>query len=130
MSTGISTPSIKKSISMPRLFLHIEGLTILVGTLILYAHLEFKWSIFFLLLFVPDLPLIFYGIDKRFASITYNIVHSIVLPIILGLLSYFNGSQIGIQISLIWFAHIGMDHVFGYGYKYLGHMKETHFSRI
>ena len=80
MSTQITASSVKKNISMPRLFLHLEGLVILAGSLILYSHLDFKWSIFILLLFVPDLPLLFYGIDKRFASIAYNIVHSIIFP--------------------------------------------------
>ena len=39
-------------------------------------------------------------------------------------------SSLGVQLSLIWLAHIGMDHLFGYGFKYLGEMKETHFSRV
>jgi hypothetical protein len=127
MSTQVTTSS---NISMPRLFLHLEGLVILVGSLILYAHLDFKWPIFLLLLFVPDLPLLFYGIDKRFASVAYNIVHSFIFPLVLILFSYFNQVQIGMQISLIWLAHIGMDHAFGYGFKYLGQKKENHFSRI
>ena len=127
MSTQVTT---SLNISMPRLLLHLEGLVILVGSLILYAHLDFKWSIFLLLLFVPDIPLLFYGIDKRFASIAYNLVHSIIFPLVLMLLSYFNQQQLGLQISLIWLAHIGMDHTFGYGFKYLGQMKENHFSRI
>lgn len=130
MSTQVTTSPTPKNISMPRVFLHLEGLVILAGSLILYAHLDFKWIIFFLLLFVPDLPLLFYGIDKRFASIAYNIVHSFIFPLVLMLLSYFNEYQLGLQISLIWLAHIGMDHVFGYGFKYLGQMKENHFSRI
>ena len=127
MSTQVTT---SQNISMPRFFLHLEGLVILAGSLILYAHLDFKWSIFLLLLFVPDLPLLFYGIDKRFASIAYNMVHSFIFPLILILFSYFNQFQLGLQISLIWLAHIGMDHTFGYGFKYLGQMKENHFSRI
>jgi len=130
MSTQITASSVNKKISMPRLFLHLEGLVILAGSLILYSHLDFKWSIFILLLFVPDLPLLIYGIDKRFASIAYNIVHSIIPPLVLVLLSYFNNFQFGVQLSLIWLAHIGLDQVFGYGFKYLGHTKETHFSRI
>ena len=130
MSTQISTQQIKKNISMPRLFLHLEGLVILAGSLIIYAHLDFKWSTFLLLLFVPDLPLLLYGINKRFASIAYNIVHSIIPPLTLVLLSYFNDYQFGVQLSIIWLSHIGMDHLFGYGFKYLGHMKENHFSRI
>ena len=35
-----------------------------------------------------------------------------------------------LAIALIWLAHIGMDRAVGYGFKYDGEMKETHFSRI
>jgi len=130
MTTLPVSPQATKTISMPRLFLQLEGLVILAATLILYANLDFKWVTFFLLLFVPDLPMVFYGINKRFASIAYNLVHTIIFPVILALFSYFYTNPLVLQVALIWLAHIGMDHVFGYGFKYLGSFKETHFSRI
>ena len=117
-------------LSMPRLFLHLEGLVLLAAALLLYANQGYSWLIFALLLMVPDLPMILYAFDKRAGSIAYNLVHSLVFPLGLGLLSYFNGYPLGIQLALIWLAHIGMDHTFGYGFKYLGSMKDTHFSRV
>lgn len=130
MSTKIFTAQKISTVSMPRLFLHLEGLALLVGALLLYANQNFSWLAFGLLLLLPDLPLIFYAIDQRAASIAYNLVHSLVFPVALGLFSYFNGYTLGMQLALIWLAHIGMDHTFGYGLKYLGSMKDTHFSRI
>jgi hypothetical protein len=115
---------------MPRLFLQIEGLTLLIASIFVYSNLDFGWGVFALLLFVPDLPLMFYALNKNLASVTYNLVHTMIFPIFLGLFSYSSGYGFGIQLALIWLAHIGMDHVFGYGFKYLGEMKETHFSRI
>jgi len=130
MSAQINTSPIHKGFSMPRLLLHLEGLMILVSAVILYANLGFRWSIFALLLFAPDLPMLLYFIDQRLASIAYNMVHSIILPLVLLFISFFNNYQFGVQIAIIWLAHIGMDHLFGYGFKYLGDFKETHFSRI
>jgi hypothetical protein len=92
--------------------------------------MDFKWGTFALLLLAPDLTLALYAVSKRAGSIAYNLVHAIFLPLLLAALSYFNGSSLGIQLSLIWLAHIGMDHLFGYGFKYLGEMKATHFSRV
>lgn len=130
MSTETKTLPVSTSISMPRIFLHLEGLAILIASLVVYANQDFSWVTFALLLFLPDLPLFLYAIDKPLASITYNLAHSMIFPLLLALLSLYAGYSLGIQLSLIWLAHIGMDHTFGYGFKYLGEMKETHFSRL
>jgi len=119
-----------RKFSMPRIFMHLDGVALLAGSLIFYANLDFSWGTFALLLLTPDLPLILYGVNQRMASIAYNLVHSLVSPILLVIFSHFTDNTVGIQLSLIWLAHIGMDRVFGYGFKYLGHMKETHFSRV
>ena len=130
MTTQTNVLSKTKNVSMPRIFLHIEGLALLAASIVMYSNLDFKWGTFALLLLAPDLPLALYPTNKNLASVTYNLVHTIVFPMLLALFSYFNGSSLGIQLSLIWLAHIGMDHAVGYGFKYLGQMKETHFSRV
>ena len=130
MTTQTNVLSETKKFSMPRIFLHMEGLALLATSIIIYANLGLDWGTFALLLLAPDLPLTLYFLNKNLASVTYNLVHTIVFPILLALFSFFNGSSLGLQLSLIWLAHIGMDHAFGYGFKYLGQMKETHFSRI
>ena len=130
MTTQTNVFSETKKFSMPRIFLHMEGLALLAASIVMYSNLGFGWGTFALLLLAPDLPLALYPMNKNLASVTYNLVHTIVLPILLALFSYFTDSSLGIQLSLIWLAHIGMDHAFGYGFKYLGHMKETHFSRV
>ena len=127
MSTNSPT---LQGISMPRLLLHIEGLTLLVVSLILYGNLNFGWGTFAFLLFVPDLAIIPYAINKRVGQVIYNLLHTIVFPLALGMYSILNANELGLQISLIWFAHIGMDHMLGYGLKYPDSFKETHFSRV
>ncbi len=115
---------------MPRLLLHAEGLALLVVSVLAYARLDFSWWTFALLFFAPDLALLVYLADKKAGAVVYNLLHTTILPFGLGLFSYLAGYQPGIQVALIWLAHIGMDRAVGYGFKYPGEVKETHFSRI
>lgn len=119
-----------QNLSMPRVFLHLEGAAVLAASLLLYAHLQFNWGTFALFLLAPDLAIIAYAINKHSGQIVYNLVHTIVFPLALAMYSVMNANELGLQVSLIWFAHIGMDHMFGYGFKYPGQFKETHFSHV
>ncbi len=121
---------VSEKFSMPRALLHLEGVAILAASLVLYANLQFSWGTFALFLLAPDLPLFIYPINQRAGSIAYNIVHTIIFPLILATISILSGNTLGLQAALIWFAHIGMDHTFGYGFKYPNQFKETHFSRV
>ena len=118
------------ALSMPRILLHLEGIGILIAVLVLYANQQFSWWAFILFLLTPDFPMLLYLIYPRLGSFAYNLVHTIVFPLTLAIYSVFNGSDLGLQIALIWLAHIGMDRAFGYGFKYPGDFKQTHFSRI
>lgn len=119
-----------RTISMPRFFLHLEGLVLLAGALFLYADLGFSWLAFALLLFVPDVSLFLYPFAPHAASMIYNLLHSLVLPLAVFLYSYFTGQLLGTQLALIWLVHIGMDRALGYGLKYLGSFTDTHLSNI
>jgi Domain of unknown function (DUF4260) len=130
MSIQSTTLQSSKNISMPRLFLHLEGLALLVSALVIYLNQNFSWGTFALFLLAPDLAIIVYAVHQRSGQIVYNIVHTTIFPLALVLYSIMTSNTLGLQVSLIWFAHIGMDHLFGYGFKYPGSFKETHFSRI
>ena len=118
------------ALSIPRILLHLEGIAMLVAALVLYANQQFSWWAFILFLFTPDLPMLLYLVNPRFGSIAYNLVHTIIFPLTLAIFSGFNSNDLGLQIALIWLAHIGMDRAFGYGFKYPDDFKQTHFSRI
>lgn len=130
MSVQSITSQNTNKISMPRIFLHLEGLALLSASLVLYANRQFSWGTFALFLLAPDLPILLYPLNEKAGSVIYNLVHSIIFPLVLGIYSLQTANALGVQASLIWFAHIGMDHAFGYGFKYAGQFKETHFSRI
>ncbi len=130
--TTQTIPSSKtfQPLSMPRLFLHLEGLALLIGVLVLYGNQHFSWWAFALFLLAPDISAVFYGINHEIGSVAYNLVHTTMFPLALALFSGLSGNALGLQIALIWLAHIGMDRAVGYGFKYPTHFKDTHFSRI
>ena len=115
-------------ISRPVSLLHAEALCVLVASCGEY-HLLFPhhWVLFACLFLAPDLSLLTYlrGSGAA-ASVTYNAVHSYVLPGLLGLLApLFHSGLLG-ELSLIWIAHISMDRMFGYGLKYPTSFRFTH----
>lgn len=119
-----------QNISMPRIFLHLEGLALFTASLVLYANQQFSWGTFALFLLAPDLVMIIYALNNRWGQIAYNFAHTTIFPLALAIFSILNTNSLGLQISLIWLAHIGIDRTVGYGFKYPGQFKETHFSRI
>src|SRR5690349_5374089 len=94
---------------MPRMLLQSEGLTLFVTAIVLYAHVRGSGLLFGLLLFVPDVAMIGYLANPRLGSITYNAVHTLTLPMGLGLLALALNWEAGSLLALIWLAHIGMD---------------------
>jgi hypothetical protein len=130
MNTMMGQTDKLRPMSMPALLLHVEGLTVLIGSISLYAHLGGSALLFVILLFVPDVSMIGYMKDPQLGSVIYNIVHTYVGPALLLLVSLIAGSTLVTQIALIWFAHIGMDRTVGFGLKYAAEFKATHFNRV
>ena len=117
-------------LSLPRLLLHLEGLAVLVAAIVCYGYQGYSWLAFILLLLVPDVTMAGYLVNNQVGSIVYNIGHTYVLPLLLGVLSLLFSAPLGLQLALIWLAHIGMDRVLGYGLKYEDGFKSTHLSRV
>jgi hypothetical protein len=112
------------------LLLRAEGLVILIAAVALYAMADYSWLAFALLFFAPDLALIPYAINRRIGISVYNAVHTFTLPLVLGVAAVLLGWPVGVQVALIWLAHIGMDRAVGYGLKYSDQLKDTHLSRV
>lgn len=125
-----ANPTTTLVFSLPRLLLHIEGFAVLLASIALYAHLGANGWSFALLLLVPDTSMIGYLVNTRLGSLTYNAAHTYTLPLALGTISLLAGWQPGVQLALIWMAHIGMDRAIGYGLKYPTSFQDTHFSHL
>ncbi len=130
-SPGTDTSYSATSISLPRLLLHLEGLAVFLAAIALYViHIQGTWWLFLLLLFVPDISMIGYLLNPKIGAITYNLIHTCTLPIVLGALAVVMGWQTGELIAVMLLAHIGLDRTIGYGLKYADGFKVTHFSRV
>lgn len=116
--------------SMPGLMLRLEGTAVLLASLWLYGRLQFNWGFFFLLFLAPDAALLVYLANKRLGIVIYNLLHTYALPISLVLAALLFNWSGGVQLALIWLAHIGMDRFVGYGLKYSGEFSDTHLSRV
>ncbi|WP_181347992.1 DUF4260 domain-containing protein [Thalassobacillus sp. CUG 92003] len=115
---------------MSKVFLHLEGLTVFLGTLYFYSQFGSSWWLFLAFLLVPDLSMVGYAINKKMGGIIYNAGHTYVFPLVLIISSVLSNQAFLLSLSLIWLAHIGMDRTIGYGLKYPSDFKETHLQKV
>lgn len=120
----------KSGMSLPRVLLRLEGLAVLGGAITLYGYQGYSWLAFAVFLLSPDVAMVGYALNPRLGALAYNVMHTSVLPISLGLVSFSLGSSLGLQLALIWLAHIGLDRAIGYGLKYESSFKDTHLNRV
>lgn len=130
MNPTTATKARLSSLSLPRILLHMEGLAICVASITLYGFYGFSWGLFVLLLLVPDIAMIAYLWGKQAGAWGYNLIHTYSLPLTLAVISAVMGLPLGLQLALIWLAHIGMDRLLGYGLKYATDFKDTHLARV
>jgi Domain of unknown function (DUF4260) len=115
---------------LPSRLLRLEGLAVFAGALALYADGDHGWLLFVVLALAPDLSMIGYLGGPALGAATYDVVHTYALPIALGVGGVLGGSELAIQLALIWLAHIGLDRMLGYGLKYPTGFRDTHLQRV
>jgi Domain of unknown function (DUF4260) len=114
----------------PNTLLRLEGLAVFALALVVYWHLSFSWVLFWSAVMLPDIALLGYLLNPRVGAVSYNLSHSKLLPCGLALASVTIGDVLLLALSLIWFVHIGIDRLFGYGLKYPEGFKMTHLGVI
>jgi len=119
-----------QSLSLPNVLLRLEGLSVLIAAIAVYAHQGGSIWLFLALILAPDLSALGYLMNVRVGSITYNIIHFYTLPMLLAGASFAFNMPTLLLIALIWFAHIGMDRVAGFGLKYPTEFKDTHMQHV
>jgi hypothetical protein len=110
--------------------LRLDGLAVLVAAVAAFVLIGGNWILFVVLILAPDLAFLAMPLGTRRAAMVYNIMHSYVWPIVLGLIGYFAGTGWLLQVALIWAAHIGGDRALGYGLKYPDAPETTHLGLI
>jgi len=109
-----------------RRILRLEGLTVLVVSVTSYWQLGGSWWWFFGLLLWPDLAFFAYIKSSHIGAQVYNVLHSYIGPLAVGLTGLMADQGTLILFALIWTAHIGMDRFVGYGLKYPEQPDVTH----
>jgi hypothetical protein len=117
-------------LTRPAILLRAEEAVVLTLTIFAYQHLHYSWLLFALLFFAPDLFMLGYLINARAGAATYNLAHTITLPLALLLTSYIEHWPLPTALALIWTAHIAFDRLLGYGLKYPTFFKDTHLQHI
>lgn len=110
----------------PRYLLRVEGLGVLVVALAVYVTLDGPLWLLLVLGLVPDLSMIGYLAGPRVGSVTYNVVHTYTLPLVLGGIGVWLDLTLATLVAAIWIAHIGVDRFAGFGLKYPTGFSDTH----
>jgi hypothetical protein len=114
----------------PRLLLRIEGVVLAAAATAVYLHLDYSVLALIGLLVVVDLSLLGFLAGPRVGTLTYNLAHTVALPLLLGAIGVLSDGSIPVQVALAWLAHIGIDRALGFGLKYPSAFNDTHLQRV
>lgn len=114
----------------PAILLRLEGLAVFCAAVALYFHEGHGWVLLLVLALAPDVALVGYLAGPVVGAVAYDVAHTEVLPLALGVVGVLAGSDLAPQLALIWLAHIGADRALGYGLKYRSDFKDTHLQRV
>lgn len=114
----------------PNVLLKLEGLAVFLLALAIYWQQSFSWSLFWSTVLLPDVALLGYLVNAKVGARMYNITHSKLLPSALAVVAIAMGNTLFSALALIWFVHIGVDRMLGYGLKYPEGFKATHLGAI
>ncbi len=119
--------------SLPNLFLRLEGLVTFLSASFLYFHYWGDPVFFIIALILPDIGIAGFLGGSKTGSLIYNVTHTFAIPLMLAAWLLASGvpySNTLLLFSLVWVAHIGMDRLFGFGLKYPTHFKDTHMQHV
>lgn len=109
-------------------YLRLEGGGVFAFSIVAYLLLGGPGWLWFLIL-LPDLSFLAYSFGPRKGALGYNLAHTYLMPLLLGLLGVLTGIPAFYSLALIWTAHIGVDRLFGYGLKYPTSFGDTHLGQ-
>jgi hypothetical protein len=117
-------------LNKPGILLRMEGCAVLAVSVLLYRQMHFGWLLFAILLLAPDLSMVGYLNGVKVGASVYNIVHTLIGPLLLIAFSVLTARGWLLPYGLIWTTHIGMDRMLGFGLKYPTNFKDTHLQRV
>ncbi len=110
----------------PNFLLRLEGAIIFMLSITIYYNQGYNWTTFWSFILIPDTAFLAYLINSNIGATAYNITHSKLLPSLLAIFAISTHNVFLISLSVVWFAHVGIDRFLGYGLKYPKGFKYTH----
>lgn len=114
----------------PRTLLRVEGFAVFLASTAGYFWLDGSIWIFLALALAPDIAMVGYLAGPSIGSMSYNLLHTYVLPVALGALGLWQSTEFLVLVALVWTAHIGADRAITYGLKYPTEFQDTHLNRV
>ena len=114
----------------PKLWLRLEGLVLLIATIIAFSGQHQRWWLYPALLLAPDIFMLGYLANTKVGAFFYNLGHSYFAPALVILFSWRADNKLNLAIGIIWLGHIGWDRLLGYGLKYDSTFKHTHLGDL
>lgn len=112
-----------------RVWLRVEGVTLLAAGAACYAASGESWATFALLFFAPDVSFAGYLGGARVGAVVYNVAHALAIPLGLVVIGVMTHAAF-LPLIAVWISHIGFDRMLGYGLKYPSAFGDTHLGRI
>lgn len=112
------------------MLLRLEGLVLFAAAIALYVREDYSILLLVVLFLAPDLSFAGLAGGARAGAIAYDAAHTYVGPILLASVSLITEWTVGVQLGLIWLAHIGIDRAIGYGLRYPDAFGDTHLQRV
>jgi hypothetical protein len=116
-------------VGAPRVWLLLEGMTLLVGSLVAFSITHQSWWLAVSVILVPDVFAAGYAFGTRLGAHLYNVAHATPLPALLVGMGWWQDHPLVLAIGTIWLGHIGMDRMLTFGLKYPDSFQHTHLSR-
>jgi Domain of unknown function (DUF4260) len=89
-------------LNRPGVLLRTEGFLILAVSVLLYWQMHFGWLTFAILLLVPDISMVGYLGGVKIGASVYNLVHTLVGPLVLIGFSLVTARNSLLAYGLIW----------------------------
>ena len=115
-------------VGAPRRWLLLEGMTLLVGSIVAFSTTHQSWWLALSLLLAPDFFAAGYMLGTRLGAHLYNVAHATPLPALLVGVGWWQGHPLVLALGTIWLGHIGMDRMLTFGLKYPDNFQHTHLS--
>ena len=115
---------------LPAILLRAEGLVLFAAAVGLYVREDYSLLLLVVLFLAPDLSFVGLLGGQRLGAITYDAAHTYIGPILLASCALIGEWAAGVELGLIWLAHIGIDRALGYGLRYPDAFNENHLQRV